>query len=59
MSPPLTFGKGNLNLFSSPFLEILSINGPAGYPSPSFLPHLSKASPIASSRVSPKIFISK
>ena len=47
----LTLGIGNLNFFGFPFFEYLSIIGPAGYSNPIALPHLSKASPIASSSV--------
>ena len=56
---PLTLGIVKSYLLLSPFLDFLSINGPAGYSKPITFPHLSKASPIESSKVSPINFISK
>ena len=52
-SNPSTLGTVNLNLFGLPIKEFLSISGPAGYSRPIILPHLSNASPIESSKVSP------
>ena len=56
---PSTFGFVKLYLSGLPALESLSICGPAGYFKPITLPDLSKASPAASSKVSPKTCMSK
>ena len=56
---PSTLGFVKLNFNGFPFLANLSISGPAGYPRPRIFPLLSKASPTASSMVSPITLISK